>query len=401
MLNNLKVFLSTIGSDSDSSTGVTCMLILAATASSTTTQAKKKARRGPRKEVTPEDILPQDAVRQQKDNNAETVTEKKLRKALQDLASLKRRTLRRERSIEHVNNSNDGCDSEYESEDDFEYSAASSFVSKGVVDTSNSPPKKLRRLSKKTRETESLHNNSVLATPPAQSLEVSYARGRSHNREDQTHHSSFQRGNGTPSSPGQRTSRSGRSSPLGQFSAGTSPMCTPSPSPSQRSSPEPIQVHERPYELASDLSQQGSVVRSTDSNASLRNNNFERSPTRSRMAAKEQNPRMSNLSSRDQDRREDNSDCNSQQKRRKHSSPARRPYEPIGYLDPQAALRAKPSRNEYISGTKNLITKATDLYIVRIFTLNLFPDPMTASDWAASDWKKTLFCLLSHDSFVV
>ncbi|KAI0683643.1 hypothetical protein BC835DRAFT_1310970 [Cytidiella melzeri] len=111
-------------------------------ASSTSTQRKKKHRRGPCTEVTPEDILPPDTVRLRKrsakqketENNAETATQKKLHKALQELAVLKRQvrvknhvltTEIRQRSIERADGSND--EHKYESEDGMESKDPSSY----------------------------------------------------------------------------------------------------------------------------------------------------------------------------------------------------------------------------------------------------------------------------------
>ncbi|KAI0687639.1 hypothetical protein BC835DRAFT_1522751 [Cytidiella melzeri] len=363
-------------------------------ASSTSTQRKKKHRRGPRTEVTPKDILPPDAVRLRKrsakqketDNNAETATQKKLHKALQELAVLKRQvrvknhvltTEIRQRSIERADGSND--EHEYESEDGMESEDPSSFVSEGVVDTTKSPPKRLARLSHKSRMMKSPQDDS--------GLETSHSRGRSHDCEDQPGRGSFRRGNSSPSSQGQPgLCTSGRSSPLGQLSTGTSPMRTPSPSPLHQSSPEP--VHERPRSLSRNSSRQHSVVHSTENSTSLRDINRQHRPTHGRIAEKEQNPRASVPLAWHQDQREESSDHTLQRRHQQHISPEPKPYEPIGYVNPQAALRPKPSRNEYISGTKNLIIKATDLYTVRIFTVDLFPDAMTASGWAASDWMK-------------
>jgi hypothetical protein len=64
------------------------------------------------------------------------------------------------------------------------------------------------------------------------------------------------------------------------------------------------------------------------------------------------------------------------------------PYEPIGYAIPVASLRPKPNQSNYISCTKALILKAIDLYMIRIYTINLFPDAMTAAEWAAQAWSK-------------
>lgn len=80
----------------------------------------------------------------------------------------------------------------------------------------------------------------------------------------------------------------------------------------------------------------------------------------------------------------------SRRKRRRSPSPAaNEPYESIGYINNDVASRSKPNQSDYVTGTKNLIAKAIDIYMVNIYTVDMFPDSLTALGWASNCWKQS------------
>lgn len=80
----------------------------------------------------------------------------------------------------------------------------------------------------------------------------------------------------------------------------------------------------------------------------------------------------------------------SRRKRRRSPSPAAsKPYESIGYINDEVALRSKPNQSDYVTGTKNLIAKAIDIYMVNIYTVDMFPDSLIALGWASNSWKQS------------
>ncbi|KAI0798477.1 hypothetical protein BC629DRAFT_1500107 [Irpex lacteus] len=80
----------------------------------------------------------------------------------------------------------------------------------------------------------------------------------------------------------------------------------------------------------------------------------------------------------------------SRRKRRRSRSPAAsKRYESIGYINDEVALRSKPNQSDYVTGTKNLIAKAIDIYMVNIYTVDMFPDSLIALGWASNSWKQS------------
>ncbi|KAI0682456.1 hypothetical protein BC835DRAFT_1311512 [Cytidiella melzeri] len=213
------------------------------------------------------------------------------------------------------------------------------------------------------------------------------------------------------SSPSQISSRTGdgRSSPLGNRSTGTSPTRPSSPSEHDARSPCVLSGERRqpatfmPRSSSPNTSDNERRGRSTEhrhrdsQNPShnmipdqLSSRRSHREPTREEHGRHTSRPPARGPGSYESNKL--------LQKRRRSCSQTPPQYKPIGYANTDAPARStKPNQSDYISRTKALISKAIELYTIRIFTIDLFPGAMVGTEWATDDWRQV--CNIAKQNF--
>ncbi|KAI0692290.1 hypothetical protein BC835DRAFT_1307228 [Cytidiella melzeri] len=248
-------------------------------------------------------------------------------------------------------------DEEYKSEEETimgNFRAPEPFQSQGVVQIPSPPCKKLKRASEMQKFRHCDKENDV-TNDTDQALHRSHTRLLPYSTE---RHSS-------PSPAISSHTGDGRSSPLGDQSTGTSPVCSSLPALSE---PEPDTQSRMPIPLR--VQTTGDLC-TTVIKPRAKYLQEQMLRTQHRMPAYFQSTRRARtwLS------RED---------------PVKQATaKPIGYMNPDSpTCNSKPNRSDYVSRTKSLISKAIELYMIRIFTTDLFPGAMVAAEWATDDWRQ-------------